>query len=821
MKRKVLPCFIALSVTLAVLPDTAMAEEGNVKPENEATAVLPTAAETEPTVSDGTESHPVTPSDGSTEEREHQPAAETHADENAAASIHDKNYETLSQAIEAASEGETIVLRKDITEDITIKDSITIDGQNKFTISGSTKLENGTLKNVTLTNNAGKQILVIGSTDENTITMSGVTVNYPVADPKVTATNVLAGNNAAITIKDCTFMNEANNDVTEKASEWSYGLYVNKQGKGSFTFTKSRFEGAFRTMLPNINGTVSITENTFTNTIFSNNSGSTSGSGEEATCITTANESANAFTITGNVFDNAGAFYFQKTEGAAATDNTFYFEKFGHFIQVKGNAGKSLDLAQNDFKMGENNLVIVDVAAAPVKLPADQKAVSFWAWKDAGAKEDIGNYQYAYNKEGNIDFYPGSQTAMDVFMQPASGNIGMTANDILHVEGNLELKHDFTKGKLVVGNQGKLHVNDNVSIAEDALVLESGASVTGLKKDISDSIEVPDGYKLIVTKNENGEYTYTLQKKSTGTSHRYDGYITIVNPKNGKVSVDESQANENQKITLTIVPDKGYAVDKIEIVDAERDKIDVKKTEGKDDQYTFKMANCDVTVTVTFKEAGKSIEDKKETGKEENNKETPDKKENGSITSETIVFSDVHPSDWFYNGVSYAVENGMMKGVNGNQFAPNVPLTREMLAVVLYNMEKQPESAGTNPFADVNADMWYTDAIVWANANGMIAGYNDKTFGLGDAVTREQLATILFRYAQMKGFDVTEKADLTGYADNAAVNDYAVEAMRWANAKGIVNGMTETSLNPQATATRAQVAAMLMNFCKNAADKAE
>lgn len=316
---------------------------------------------------------------------------------------------------------------------------------------------------------------------------------------------------------------------------------------------------------------------------------------------------------------------------------------------------------------------------------------------------------------------------------------------------------------------------------------------------------VADGYKV---SENNGVYTVS-KKSSGGGSHRYDGYITIINPKNGTVSVSDDWADEDQKITLTITPDKGYVVDKIEIVDLEGDKIDAKKVEDEDNEYTFRMANCDVTVTVTFKEEGKT-EDKEETNETEE-----------TTTPETVAFSDVSESDWFYKGVSYVVENGMMNGVGENQFAPNAPLTREMLAVVLYNMEKQPESTGVNPFADVKADMWYTDAIVWANANGIVAGYDDSTFGLGDSITREQLAAILYRYAQMKGYDVTEKADLTGYADSAAISGYAVEAMQWANANGIVNGMTATTLAPQGTATRAQVATMLMNFCENVVTKAE
>lgn len=343
------------------------------------------------------------------------------------------------------------------------------------------------------------------------------------------------------------------------------------------------------------------------------------------------------------------------------------------------------------------------------------------------------------------------------------------------------------------------------------VILEVGGTVKA-KEDIRNVIQVPAGYRLAVSGNETYGFTYTAEKKSS-SSHSYDGYITIINPKNGTVSVSDDWADEDQKITLTITPDKGYVVDKIEIVDLEGDKITAKKVEDKDNKYTFRMANCDVTVTVTFKEEGKT-EDKEETTTEETETEETTK-------PETITFSDVKESDWFYKGVSYVVENGMMNGVGNDQFAPNAPLTREMLAVVLYNMEKQPESTGVNPFADVKANMWYTDAIVWANANGIVAGYDDSTFGLGDSITREQLATILYRYAQLKDYDVTEKADLTGYADSTAISGYAVEAMQWANANGIVNGMTETTLAPQGTATRAQVATMLMNFCENVATKAE
>ena len=196
--------------------------------------------------------------------------------------------------------------------------------------------------------------------------------------------------------------------------------------------------------------------------------------------------------------------------------------------------------------------------------------------------------------------------------------------------------------------------------------------------------------------------------------------------------------------------------------------------------------------------------------------EVPEEPEETEET-ETISFKDVKESDWFYEAVSYAVENGLMSGMSEDIFAPNTPLTREMLAVVLYNVEGQPESAGVNPFIDVKADMWYTEAILWANENGIVAGYNNGAYGVGDLITREQFATILYRYAQFKGYDVSIGADtnILSYADAFAISEYAYPAMQWACGAGIMGGMDDGTLMPQGKATRAEAATMLMNFCKN------
>lgn len=203
---------------------------------------------------------------------------------------------------------------------------------------------------------------------------------------------------------------------------------------------------------------------------------------------------------------------------------------------------------------------------------------------------------------------------------------------------------------------------------------------------------------------------------------------------------------------------------------------------------------------------------------EEEVPEEPEEVEETEET-ETISFLDVKESDWFYDAVSYAVENGLMSGMSKDIFAPNTPLTREMLAVVLYNLEGQPESTGVNAFTDVKADMWYTDAILWANEKGIVAGYDNGAYGVGDFITREQFATILYRYAQFKGYDVSVGADtnILSYADALTISDYAYPAMQWACGAGIMSGMDDGTLMPQGKTTRAEAATMLMNFCENVA----
>lgn len=188
-------------------------------------------------------------------------------------------------------------------------------------------------------------------------------------------------------------------------------------------------------------------------------------------------------------------------------------------------------------------------------------------------------------------------------------------------------------------------------------------------------------------------------------------------------------------------------------------------------------------------------------------------KDKGMTTYSKLPFSDVRIADWFYNDVKYVYEKGMMAGTAADVFAPNATTTRAMIVTILYRLEGSPAVTGTSAFVDVPTGQWYTDAVNWAAANQIVKGTSATTFAPNDSITREQMAAILYRYAQYKGYDVTKKADLSGYSDNGQVSAYAKDALAWANAAKLINGVTNTTLAPQGNATRAQVSAILHRFC--------
>ena len=178
----------------------------------------------------------------------------------------------------------------------------------------------------------------------------------------------------------------------------------------------------------------------------------------------------------------------------------------------------------------------------------------------------------------------------------------------------------------------------------------------------------------------------------------------------------------------------------------------------------------------------------------------------------TISYNDVKAGDWYANAVNYVTLTGLMNGT-GDGFSPNLAINRGMMVTVLYRMAGSPEVTAENPFTDVPADTWYTDAVIWASENDITAGTSETTFSPTNSLTREQLATFFYRFADFENPDPIEiTGDLTGFTDAGQVASYATDAMKWAIGEGLISGTTETTLSPKATATRAQVATILMRY---------
>ena len=175
-------------------------------------------------------------------------------------------------------------------------------------------------------------------------------------------------------------------------------------------------------------------------------------------------------------------------------------------------------------------------------------------------------------------------------------------------------------------------------------------------------------------------------------------------------------------------------------------------------------------------------------------------------------FTDVSEKDWFYGDVMFVYENGLMLGTSKTLFSPYGTATRGMMATILWRMEGSPVPKGKNSFTDVEAGKWYADAITWTAENGIFAGYGKDKFGPDDPITREQLAAIFYRYADYKGYDLTVKGNLDKFKDSDKITDYAKTAMQWAVGSGLVKGKSGNLLDPQGTATRAEIAAMLHRF---------
>lgn len=277
----------------------------------------------------------------------------------------------------------------------------------------------------------------------------------------------------------------------------------------------------------------------------------------------------------------------------------------------------------------------------------------------------------------------------------------------------------------------------------------------------------------------------TVVKKSSGSSSSSAASYSVTAPskvENGSISVSPKNADKDKTVTITAKADEGYELSKLIVKDKNGNEI--KLTNAGNDKYTFTMPAGNVTIEADFSEAVKQL-----------------------------PFKDVSKTDWYYEAAKYVYDEGMMSGTADDLFSPNISTTRGMIVTILYRLEKEP-TVSNSSFSDVSENAYYAKAVAWAATENIVGGYGDGKFGPEDPITREQLAAILYRYAQYKGTNNSNTADLSVFTDAASISEYAEDAMRFAVGNGIMNGNGDGTINPTGTATRAEAAQMLMNFLK-------
>lgn len=358
-------------------------------------------------------------------------------------------------------------------------------------------------------------------------------------------------------------------------------------------------------------------------------------------------------------------------------------------------------------------------------------------------------------------------------------------NVVAEVNGNAYTS--FQDAVNAVANGGTIEI---VGGNKNYTATISGSSKTFTVKNTLDSditVKVNNDSKTVGKNNGTQSFTYT-KPSSGGSSGKTTYKVTTSAVNNGGVNASPSNAEKGATITITLSPDKGYKLDKLTVTDGSGKTVStVKKS---DTVYTFTMPASAVKVGVSYVKAT----------------ETP---------SET-KFNDVSANDWFASAVDYVTGKGMMNGTADNTFSPKANTTRGMVVTVLYRLENQPSTSAAS-FTDVASGAYYANAVAWANANGIVSGYGSGKFGPNDKVTREQLAAILYRYAQYKKYDVSvgEDTNILSYDDAQSISSYAIPAIQWACGAGVVTGKSGSKLDPKGNATRAEVAAMLMRFCEN------
>lgn len=497
---------------------------------------------------------------------------------------------------------------------------------------------------------------------------------------------------------------------------------------------------------------------------------------------------------------------------------------YGKMVQAWTVNGTAADELSNTFTLTptENSKVQVDFENVTLfDLPADNTEYTFRTSSrtpnDYGTERQIrkgGTIEFAMRPAKgylirNLDFQGGTVTrcalqtdgSWSIRMEKVVSTITFKADIYSMVPLTITAPQNGTLtvklGDTVLTDGAKLAAGDILTIAADP-----ATGYTLDKLTVSGATKQPGGtYKV-----DAAAVSVSASFKSTGGTSGGGGAgggggavapttydIVIPSALANIVKADKTKAAAGDTVTLTVSGEGTLTV-----TDANGKSVAL--TDLGSGKYAFKMPSS--KVNVAFAASG-------ETKPCDGGKDCP-----------SAPFKDVDTGKWYHVSIDYVLTHSMMNGVSGTSFAPNSNLTRGMLVQILFNLEGKPQSASAS-FSDVKADAWYAKAVGWAAANKVVTGYADGTFRPNAAVTREQAAAILYRYAQSKGIDVSvgEDTNILSYADALQASEYAIPALQWAVGAGVLNGKSGNLLAPTGTATRAEIAAIMQRWCEKIVQK--
>ncbi|MEA5083356.1 MAG: S-layer homology domain-containing protein [Lachnospiraceae bacterium] len=378
-------------------------------------------------------------------------------------------------------------------------------------------------------------------------------------------------------------------------------------------------------------------------------------------------------------------------------------------------------------------------------------------------------------------------------------------------------------GKLTIDSTSKLVTN--ASIAPFCVVDTTGSAA---QSDMVSIYSVPTGTAISSATGSSSKYWSLVSTGGTlGVDNEGNEVVTIIGAVKGKVTFAASSGNNNSSSgsssgggsatyhiitatagaggvispsgkvlvvsegskTFTITANKGY-----EVKDVLVDGVSV----GSVTEYTFKEVSKIHSITASFVEVSEEVPEE--------------------VPATTVSYSDVKNSDWFKEAVDYVTENGLMSGVGEGKFGPNISTDRGMIVTILWRLEGQPSATTKSSFTDVADGEYYAEAVAWAAENKIVEGYGNGLFGPKDTITREQMASILYRYSKFKGYDITQGGmAVREFSDYSNISPWALESVTWAVNAGLISGVNESQLDPRGKATRAQVASILMRYCEDVA----